>query len=224
MKGIFYAVSTGTGDPELMTLKAVRIIRECPCIAAVSSGGKMTALSIAEKAADITDKTVIPLDMPMTSDREKLSAAWDTAAKTIAGHLDSGEDTAMLTLGDVSVYSTAAYIAEKLSAMGYECRMCAGVTAFCSSAAACGIPLVTGDEPLMVIPAQCSDEEISSFLRQRGTKVIMKGGDMQRISRLIHENAPDAKIYTAENCGFENEHLNRDIPEKCGYFTTVIIR
>ncbi|MBQ5317123.1 MAG: precorrin-2 C(20)-methyltransferase [Oscillospiraceae bacterium] len=221
MKGKFFGVSTGPGDPGLMTIKAVRITEACDCIAAVDGGGNMTALSIAKKAVDLSGKTIIPLKMPMTRDSTSLSSAWDTAAETIAEYLDEGKDVAMLTLGDVSVYSTVSYVADRLSGIGYECEMCPGVTSFCAVASAFGIPLVTGGEPLIVIPSQCGDDEIKELLSLHGTKVVMKGAG--RISRLIGE-CDHEKVYTAENCGLDNEHLRHDLPDDSGYFTTVIVK
>ena len=72
-KGIFYGVGVGPGDPELLTLKAVRLLERCPVIAAPrTKGGGMLALEIASGAADLGGKTVIPLDFSMERDREKL--------------------------------------------------------------------------------------------------------------------------------------------------------
>ena len=214
MKGIFYGVSTGPGDPELMTVKAIRIIERCKVIAAPrTSGGRMLAYSIAAQAADMTGKLVLPLDMPMTGDSGRLHSAWDAAADSIEAHLAAGEDAAMLTIGDVSLYSTYSYIADRIAQRGYECRMCAGVPSFCACAAAHGIPLVQGDEVLTVIPAY--NEDIAEYLDRAGTKVIMKGA---------HAAVTDGEIYAVENCGLDGERLTRSIPPESGYFTTVIVK
>ena len=116
MNGTLYCVSVGPGDPELLTLKAVRIIRQCPVIAvsagstAASSGRQCIAYKIAAAAVpEIGQKELLALHMPMTRDRELLERGHREAARALIETLRLGKDVAWLNLGDVSIYSSSAY-------------------------------------------------------------------------------------------------------------------
>ena len=138
-----------------MTLKAVRIIKECPVIAAPrTKNGNMIALSIAGQVVDMTEKTVIPLDFPMKQDNTAQHENHCRIAEQLAVYLGNGQDIAMLNIGDVSLYSSCTYIAAELVKMGFETKMCAGVPSFCAAAAELNIPLSEGSEPLTIMPAQ----------------------------------------------------------------------
>ena len=119
--GVLYGVSVGPGDPELMTLKAVRCLEKCPVIAAPqTAGGRMLALDIARGAVGLDGKTILPLRFAMSRDPEVLRASHEEAARAVKEYLDAGQDVAMLNLGDVSVYATFGYLQEILEAEGYK--------------------------------------------------------------------------------------------------------
>ena len=223
MNGIFYGVSVGPGDPELLTLKAVRIIKSCPVVAAPrTKGGNMLAFSIAEQVVDMAGKTVIPLDFPMKSDRTAQHENHCRIAEQLAVHLANGQDTAMLNIGDVSLYSSCAYIAAELVKMGFETKMCAGVPSFCAAAAELNIPLSEGSEPLTIIPAQYKDAQ--DLVGRDGTKVIMKSG--KKLSEIKEMLSDSGTVFAVENCGFPEQRLYRDIGEiaDCGYLTVMIVK
>ncbi|MDE5557562.1 MAG: precorrin-2 C(20)-methyltransferase, partial [Ruminococcus sp.] len=109
--GKLYGVSVGAGDPELMTLKAVRIIEKSAVIAVPRTSGKSLALSIVEKTIDLSGKIIIYLDFPMSRDKKILSENYDKISEIICKNLYEN-DIAMLSIGDISIYSTFSYIAE----------------------------------------------------------------------------------------------------------------
>ena len=119
-KGILYGVGVGPGDPELMTVKAVRTVERCPVIALPQSGrGECTAYEIAKEAVPALEKKEkLLLSMPMTRDQGKLLESWREAADQIAKKLDLGQDVAFLTLGDPAVYSTYLYLHQLVEKMG----------------------------------------------------------------------------------------------------------
>ena len=120
-QGTLFGVSVGPGDPELLTLKAVKTIERCPVLAApVTADGKTLALEIAAGAVDLTGKTVLPLALSMTKDEEKRRAEYAAAAQALADHLAAGEDVAVLNLGDVSVFASFPYLAAPLREQGFE--------------------------------------------------------------------------------------------------------
>ena len=137
--GTFYGVSVGPGDPELMTLQAVRRLENCPVIAAPQTPkGGMLALDIAKGAVDLSGKTILPLCFAMSLDPAVQKAAHIEAARAVKEYLDAGQDVAMLNLGDVSVYATFGYLQEILEAEGCKTVMLPGVTSFCAAAARLG--------------------------------------------------------------------------------------
>ena len=114
LKGTFYGVSVGPGDPELMTLQAVRLIRQCPVLAAPqTASGQMLALDIARSALGkaLDGKTIVPLYFAMSRDPAALAASHEKAAAAVRQYLDAGQDVAMLNIGDVSIYATFGYLA-----------------------------------------------------------------------------------------------------------------
>ena len=172
-KGKLYGVGVGPGNPELLTVKAVRVIQESDVVAVPRAGaGEQAALAIA--AEYIGDKPVLHCDMPMTRDRAARDASHDRAADTICALLDEGKTVAFLTLGDPSVYSTCWYVHRRVAARGYAVEMVPGVPSFCAAAAALGRALCEVDEMLHIIPA--SHGALDAALDLPGGKVLMKAG------------------------------------------------
>ena len=122
-KGVLYGVGTGPGDPELLTIKAVRTIESCPVIAAPQTAdGAMVALDIVRGAVDLTGKTVIPVRFSMTRDAERRTAEHASLVRELVAHLDAVRDVALLNLGDPSIYATFQRIAPDVRACGFEAR------------------------------------------------------------------------------------------------------
>lgn len=136
MKGMFYAVGVGPGDPMWMTREACAVLEACPVIAAPqTASGEMLALSIAQGAAELGGKTVLPLSFAMSRDAAVRAEGYARAADAIAPELDAGRDVAMVNLGDVSIYATAYYVLDELRRRGYDTRMVPGVASFSAVAA-----------------------------------------------------------------------------------------
>ena len=137
MKGTLIGVGVGPGDPELMTLKAVRMIRENEVIAVPGKQPKETvAYQIAVQAApELADKTLLPLYMPMTMDAEERENNRKIAADTAEQQLEQGKNVVFLTLGDPTVYSTFSYVKKLVEEHGYQTATVSGITSFCAAAA-----------------------------------------------------------------------------------------
>ena len=227
-KGVFYGVGVGPGDPELMTLKAVRLLERCRVVAAPQTkNGEMLALRIAAGAVDLKGKTVVPLSFSMNRDPAVLEQTHQRAARTVAEFLDQGEDVAMLNLGDVSIYATCSYLAELLRGQGDETVMIAGVPSFCASAARLGVSLTEIDQGLHILPGSADTE---AALALPGTKVLMKSGrQLPAILRSLESCGLLAESMLVENCGLPDEAVYQDLsrerpPEHTGYFATLIVR
>ncbi|MGN0639015.1 MAG: precorrin-2 C(20)-methyltransferase [Huintestinicola sp.] len=223
MSGILFGVSVGPGDPELITLGAVKAIEECRVIAVPRTKGESSlALSIAEKVVSMSEKDIVFYDFPMSRDRNEWEMSHGKAAEDICSRLLSGESVAMLCLGDISVYSTFSYISERVKQSGYVCRWIPGVTSFCAAASVCGSPLVSGNEPLIVIPA--SADNFDELMEQSGTKVIMKPRVISERLRSVLESRP---FFAVSDCGMPDEKIYTDIndvPERGSYFTVFIVK
>ena len=227
-KGVFYGVGVGPGDPELMTLKAVRVLERCPVIAAPrTKSGEMLALDIAAAAVDLGEKTIVPLYFRMERDKAVQQAAHLAAAEAVRAHLDEGRDVAMLNLGDVSIYATYSYLMEILKDQGYETVMVPGVPSFCAVAARLGVSLTEMNSPLHIAPGSMALDEV---LDQRGTKVLMKSGrQMPAVLDALKERNALGKSMLVQNCGLPEETVYADLsqsrPEgRHGYFSTVIVK
>lgn len=223
-QGVFYAVSVGPGDPELLTRQACRILEVCDVIAAPrTKAGRMLALDIAAGAVDIKNKTILPLDFTMAHDAAVREDSYRTAAGAIEAELTAGRDVAMVNLGDVSVYATAYYILERIRSDGFETVMCPGVTSFCAVAARLGRSLTRMDEPLHILPGST---DLNNALALPGTKVVMKSG------KAIHETVDALERYglaaragMVADCGLETEQIYTDLqqlPEEISYFATIV--
>lgn len=224
--GRLYGIGVGPGDPELMTLKAVRTIGTCSVIAAPrTEGGRMLALEIAAGCADLAGKTILPLDFPMQRDEAERQATRCRAADALEAVLRDGEDAAFLTLGDVSVYSTFGYVEAILRSRGYETERIPGVPSFCAAAARLDEDLAEGREPIHILPA--GTEGLAEALCLPGTKVVMKANSLGTLTETLRENGQLERAAMVQNCGLPGEKVCRDLEEDVsdsGYFTTVIVK
>ena len=225
MTGKLYGVGVGPGDPELLTLKALRLIKEAPVVAVPGTVPENTvAYKIVVQAyPELAEKELLPIDMPMTKDHAKLRESHEKGAKAVAAVLDQGKDVVFLTLGDTTVYSTYLYVHHRVAEMGYDTEIVSGITSFCAVAARLNIGLVEKHEELHVIPASYQIEEA---LQLPGTKVLMKAGKkMAEVKATIKRLGASAVMI--ENCGMPNEKIYRsvdEIPEDAGYYSLIIIK
>lgn len=224
MSGILYGVGVGPGDPELLTLKAARILRECDVIAHPGHDGDSAALEIIRPY--LQGKPLLECRFPMTRDPQVLEEAHQLAADTVCHRLDKGETVAFVTLGDPSVYSTYAYLHKRVVARGYAAEMIPGVPSFCAAAARLNQSLCENGEPLHVLPASYPGQADS--LKLPGAKVLMKAGrQMPEVLEALREQKLLDKASVVVRCGMEGEVVYRDLSlshPDTEYFSIVLIK
>ena len=225
MKGIVYGVGVGPGDPELMTVKAIRLIRENDVIAVPGNDPKESlAYRIAvQNVPALTEKELVPIEMPMITDRSAMQLAHRKGAHRIADYLDQGKNVVYLTLGDPVIYCSFSYLQHILEEEGYSVELVSGVTSFCAAAASLKLPLVEWDQPLHVLPAV---HPASIRLESPGTYVVMKSGSrMAAVKEVLRHSGRE--VCAVENCGMESEKIYRnleEIPDRAGYYTLIIAK
>jgi precorrin-2/cobalt-factor-2 C20-methyltransferase len=175
MKGTLYGIGLGPGDPELITLKALRILRGVKVVAypAPDSGPSLARQIAAPYIAD--GQTELEFSVPMRGDRTPAQGAYDEAVKLIAAHLDTGADVAVLCEGDPFFYSSFMYVFERLSGR-YRAEIVPGVSSVMASAAALGRPLAARNDRFTVIPAPLDDAAIEAALKGSEAAAIIKIG------------------------------------------------
>ena len=223
--GTLYGIGIGPGDPELLTLKAVRQIRECAVIAVPGKSPRdSVAYRIAVQAVpEIENKKLVAVDMPMTKNRAALDAFFQAGADMLEEYLRAGEDVAFLTLGDVTIYSTYLYLYPRIQERGYATAMTNGIPSFCAAAARLNEGLAEGAEEIHIIPATYQTERSLAF---PGTKVLMKAGrQMEKVKELL--KGADLTVSMVENCCMEGERVCRsleEIGETPGYYSLIIAK
>ena len=225
MSGTLYGVGVGPGNPELLTLKALRLVKENEVIAVPGNDARdSVAYQIVKGAYEkLDEKTLLAVPMPMTKDAKLLEESHEKGAEMIKKYLDEGKNVVFLTLGDPTVYSTYVYVHKRVQEMGYPVEIVSGITSFCAVAARLNISLVEKAEPLHVVPASY---QIEDALKLPGTKVLMKAGKkMADVKRQLLETG--AKAVMIENCGMPDEKIYRnvdEIPDNAGYYSLIIVK
>ncbi len=224
-KGILYGVGVGPGDPELLTVKAVNILRAADVIAAPQTeGGGQAALDIVREP--IQDKPLLACAAPMSRDRSAALASYRKTARHICGLLDQGKTVAFLTLGDPTVYSTYMNVHRLVREAGYEAALVPGVPSFCAAAARLGISLCEGRERLLIVPAGYQGLEES--LDVDANKVLMKAGrSILELRDLLDRRGELENASLVANCGMDGEVVLprfADLTDPTGYFSLVVVR
>ncbi len=207
MAGKFYGVGVGPGDPELLTLKAARILREADLVFyPLSSPGESIAAEIVTAGTGRTEG-LEGLDFPMTRDRATLTEAWAKAAERILAEVEKGRVVAFVSLGDPLFFSTCAHLWRelRLHAPDLEGEMVPGITSLSAAAAVAGFPWGDGDRATVIFPGLGEAGAVEAALNRGDTVAVLKlkgefnpdffGGKSRRAMVASRLGLPDGGIW-----------------------------
>lgn len=176
--GTLYGVGVGPGDPELITVKAFRILQQVPVIAYPQKrkGSKSYAHRIAEAFIPAGEKELVGLVFPMTKDPNILEREWNNTTATLWEYLKRGQDVAFVTEGDPLLYSTFIHMKRLMQERHPEVKIEAvpGVSSINGAAARLGIDLADGDERVAIVPATHDREAMRKVLEENDCVVFLK--------------------------------------------------
>lgn len=197
MSGTLYGIGVGPGDPELLTLKSVRLISSLPVLAypAPADGTESMARAIAAPHIP-AGKTEIVIATPMVPGQFPANDVYDTYAEEIALHLDAGSDVGVLCEGDPFLFGSFMYLFQRL-AERYPTEVVPGVSSLGACAARAGQPLVSRNQTLTIVPAPLSEAELEARIVLSDAVAIMKvGRHLEKVRRVLGKlGRADGAVY-----------------------------
>ena len=233
-EGKFFGIGVGPGDPELLTVKAARLLRAAPAVAWFAKSGKT---GHARRIADsylAPDAEELRFDYPYTTEIPKHSAAYreamaefyDGAAARIADVLDGGRDAALLCEGDPLFYGSFMYVNDRLAGR-YETETVPGVTAMAACWSRSGLPMTRGDDSLSVLAGTLDEDTLAERLRSADAAVVMKvGRHLRKIRRALDRAGMSERAVYVENGSTPDERIMRlsDMStDEAPYFSLVLV-
>jgi precorrin-2/cobalt-factor-2 C20-methyltransferase len=231
--GILYGIGIGPGDPELLTLKAEKLLKQIDVLAVPKSKdeAESRALSVVAHAVDIKEKEIIELTLPMTRDKDVLVKARKDAALLLTEKLEKGFDIACITLGDPLFYSTFSYLMPFVTDIlpDAEIKIIPGVSSIHAAASAALTPLAEADERIAIIPAAYGEKDLKKIIESFDTVVLMKINKVfNNVLTVLNELGLKEKTVFVSKAGWPDEKIVRNMDslngKKIDYFSMVIIK
>ncbi len=234
MSGLLLGIGVGPGDPGLLTLKAIDAIGRCDVIAHFAKAGHVSHARTTAAGHLPATALEIPLLYPVTTEipardaayRDAIDAFFNTAADTLAGHLQAGRTVGVLSEGDPLFFGSYMHVHVRLMNR-FTTQVIPGVTAMSGCWSAAGLPIVQGDDALSVVPGTLDEEELARRLLRNEPTVIMKiGRNLPKIrSALLTAGRLDGAIYV-ERATMDGQRLTPLAEKKddCApYFAVVLV-
>jgi precorrin-2/cobalt-factor-2 C20-methyltransferase len=228
-----YAVGVGPGDPELITRKAERILRQVPVICAPvgTADAASYALSIVEPILAEGHHEIIPLIFPMSNEQAVLEAAWEDAVGIIVGQVAGGQDVAFITIGDPLLYSTFLHLYRIIRQRhpDIEVELVPGISSINAAAAVAAVPLGIGSERIAILPAPGDTAQLRRTLEDFDTIVIMKVHRVfDQVHALLTELGLAQHAVFVRRAGSPQEEVVTDLASLVGtqldYLSLLIVR
>jgi precorrin-2/cobalt-factor-2 C20-methyltransferase len=205
-QGTLYGIGVGPGDPELMTIKAVKILAHVDVVFTASSAKNSFSLAVDIARPHLPETVdVRHLSFPMTQDKEHLKSAWRENSLAILEVLDQGKDAAFLTLGDPMTYSTFGYILQDIQELRPDLPIVTipGITSYQAAAARMNVPLVEAEESLLLTSGAYGCAE---------NVVLLKAyKNVKDITRALEESDMITNSRAIKKCGRDGEEIIKDI-------------
>lgn len=233
MTATFTAVGVGPGDPELLTLRGARVLREADVVMTPvgDRSDASLALSIVEQHLDPARQQILTRTFPMRQSSDVQQNAWRDIAAEVAALVRAGKKVAFVTLGDPFLYSTFLYLYRELQRDYPEVPVAnvPGISSIQAAASLARLPLGLGDETLTVVPATASDEEIETALQRSGTVVLLKVyRAFARLRALLQRVGLEQQAVYVRRVGLEGELLVHNLGEvsedDLDYLSLILVR
>ncbi len=230
-KSVLYGIGIGPGDPELVTLKAINVLKRVDTIFAPFSTKNSYSLALNIIASYVDkDKEVVKLNFPMTKDKNELEDAWRRNAEIVIEHLKKGKECAFVTLGDPLTYSTFGYVSKKIRKMykDAEIKVIPGITSYHASAALSNTVLVESEESFAVVSGAMGAKNLRSIVNHVDNVVVLKVyRHFDEIKETIAKLGLEDKCVLISRCGLDGEMVLRGLDkidkENLSYLTLLII-
>jgi precorrin-2/cobalt-factor-2 C20-methyltransferase len=226
-KGILYGIGVGPGDPELLTLKALRLINECDIMAypAPEVGDGLALEIVRPLLKNVTE--FLPLRLPIAVSPFPAEKAYDQAAILLTVPLEAGKTVGVICEGDPFFYGSFMYLFERLSAC-FKTEIVPGVSSPMAGAAVLKIPLVSRNEVLTIIPGPLEEADLEQRLINTDAAVIMKvGRHLPKIRKVIRQLRLEQCAYYVEHATMSTQQI---IPlanieaQNVPYFSMILVR
>ena len=231
MSGIFYGIGVGPGDPELLTVKAIKAIEQVDVLIAPKTEKKdgSVALTVAKPYLK-EDVEIVYQVFPMVKGfAENSTDAWESNKQEILELLRSGKNVAFLTIGDPMFYSTYIYVFRLLENEGVDIQTIPGIPAFAAIGSQLGYPIVEGDDVLSIIPATASPEKVEKAMQAADNVVLMKVyKNFEEVADMLDKNEMAEQAVLVSRAGLDDEKIIYDVlahkKEKLNYLSTILTR
>lgn len=214
--GKLFGVGVGPGDPELLTIKAVRVIKSADVIFTAASSKNTYSLAVEIAAPYISPDAIVQiLSFPMTKDIKTMESAWTENAKTIAKSLVDGKTAVFLTLGDPTTYSTFGYILKKMTCImpDADIETIPGITSFHAASARLNRILVEGEESLLITSGAFGGDRIRKVMDIENVAIVKAYKNIKDINQALKDTGLYKQSVAVSKCGRENEEIITDIGE-----------
>ena len=226
IRGRLLGVGVGPGDPELLTLKAVRVLQESPVIAYVSAEGRPSAARRIAAQHITAGRRELNLALPMQPVPELAHAAYDEAASRIGAELEQGDDVAVLCEGDPFVYGSFTQLFDRLGER-YPTEVVPGVMSFTAAAAAACTPLVSRTQSLVVLPATLPMDALAAHLARADAAAILKlGRHLCKVRELMAKMGMLHRAIYVEHASEARERVARLVDltiDEAPYFSLILL-
>lgn len=226
--GKLIGVGVGPGDPELLTLKAFRLIQRASVISFLVNSDNVSQAKMIAAEAVTGEAMEIPLLMPMSKDRTRADKVYDEAAEQIKDQLYNGKNVVFLCEGDPLFFGSFTYLLERLQAE-FVCEVVPGISSINAAAAAIPRPLTKLTDSFAVVSGRHSSERLRQTLKNHNSVVIMKAGQSrQRILAALCDTGRAVDATYLEYIGREQQFIEQDVtrlPAEPGpYFSLFLVR